>query len=35
MVTNNRLNETDSIKIIAEPSPEGTKTYIKAISREA
>jgi len=35
MVTDNRLNETDSIKIIAEPSPDGTKTFIRAISREA
>jgi len=35
MVTDNHLNETDSIKIIAEPSPDGTKTFIKAISREA
>jgi hypothetical protein len=34
MVTDYRLNETDSIKIIAEPSPDGTKTFIKAISRE-
>lgn len=35
MVTDNQLNETDSIKIIAEPSPDGTKNFIKAISREA
>jgi hypothetical protein len=35
MVTDNHLNETDSIKIIAEPSPDRTKTFIKAISREA
>lgn len=35
MVTDNRLNETDSIKIIAMSSPDGTKTFIKAISREA
>jgi hypothetical protein len=33
MVSDNQLNETDSIKIIHEPSPDGTKTYIKAISR--
>lgn len=33
MVSDNGLNETDSIKVIAEPSPDGTKTFIKAISR--
>lgn len=35
MVADNQLKEADSIKIIAEPSPDGTKTFIKAISREA
>jgi len=34
MVSDNGLHETDSIKVIAEPSPDGTKTFIKAISRE-
>ncbi|MCO6461111.1 MAG: hypothetical protein J5I59_06885 [Saprospiraceae bacterium] len=33
MVSDNHLNENDSIKIMAEPSPDGTKTFIKAISR--
>jgi hypothetical protein len=35
MVADNQLKEADSIKIIAEPSPDGTKTFTKAISREA
>jgi hypothetical protein len=30
---NNQLNESDSIKIIAEPSPDGLKTFIKDIRR--
>lgn len=34
MVTDNHLNETDSIKTIAESSPDGTKNFIKSISRE-
>jgi hypothetical protein len=34
MVTDNQLNEKDIIKIIAEPSPDGNKTFIKAINRE-
>ena len=34
MVIHNGLHETDSIKVIAEPSPDGTKTFIKDISRE-
>jgi hypothetical protein len=33
MVTEHSLNETDSIKIIAEPSPDNTKPHIKAITR--
>lgn len=33
MVSDNGLNETDPIKVIAEPSPDGTKIFIKAISR--
>lgn len=33
MVTKNNLSETDLIKIIAEPSPDGKKTFIKSISR--
>lgn len=33
MVKDNSLNETDSIKAITEPSPDGTKTFIKAISK--
>jgi hypothetical protein len=35
MVTDNHLKENDSIKIMAEPSPDGAKTFIKAISKEA
>jgi hypothetical protein len=31
MVIDKRLNETDSIKIIAEPSPDGKKTFIKQL----
>jgi len=31
MVSDNQLNENDSIKIIAEQSPDGKKTHIKAI----
>ena len=34
MVSGNQLNESDSIKLIVQPNPEGTKTFIKAISRE-
>ncbi len=34
MVSDNQLNETELIKIIAEPSPESNKFHIKAISRE-
>lgn len=34
MVSDNQLNETELIKIIAEPSPDGNKFHIKAISRE-
>ena len=33
MITEHHLNETDSIKIIAEPSSDGTKIHIKALSR--
>jgi hypothetical protein len=33
MVKNNNLKENDSIKIIAEPSPDGSKTFIKTISK--
>lgn len=34
MVTKYCLTETDSIKIITEPSPDGKKTHIKEISKE-
>ncbi len=34
MVSDTGLNEDEAIKVIAEPSPDGTKTFIKAISRE-
>jgi hypothetical protein len=33
MITEHHLNETDSIKIIAETSSDGTKIHIKAISK--
>jgi len=35
MVSDHSLNEKDIIKVIVEPSPDGKKTYIKAISKEA
>lgn len=34
MVCDNSLSENDHIKVTTEPSPDGTKTFIKAISRE-
>ncbi|MCC5928983.1 MAG: hypothetical protein JJU28_07035 [Cyclobacteriaceae bacterium] len=34
MFTANHPIETDSIKIMALPSPDGAKTFVKAISRE-
>lgn len=34
MVRDNRLNEDLAIKVITEPSSDGTKTYIKEISKE-
>ena len=34
MVSENGLNENDQIKVITQPSPDGSKTFIKAISRE-
>lgn len=33
MVTDNNLNEKDSIKVKVEPSPDGTKTFIKEIMK--
>lgn len=33
MVSNNNLNENDSIKVIAEPSPDGQKKFIKSIEK--
>jgi hypothetical protein len=35
MVSDYQLNENDSIKMITEPSPDGRRTFVKAISREA
>jgi hypothetical protein len=35
MVTDYRLNENDSIKVLTRPSSDGTKTYILAISKES
>jgi hypothetical protein len=34
MVCDNGLSENDHIKVTTEPSPDGTKTFIKAITRE-
>lgn len=34
MVSDHGLTEDEEIKIITEPSPDGTKTFIKAISKE-
>lgn len=33
LVSDNQLKEGDTIKVISEPSPDGSKTYIKAIQR--